>query len=466
MTSISSPSGNRESLPVAVIGGGPVGLAAAAHLAVRGIPFRLYEAGQEVAANVRDWGHVRLFSTWQYNIDAAARALLAATGWNAPPPDALPTGADLYDLYLRPLAATPSLAPHIETGAKVAAVARDGFDKVKTEGREGAAFVLSILNGAREPRRERARAVIDATGTWATPNPLGANGLPAVGEVEHADRIAYGIPDVLGAAAPLYAGKRVLVVGAGHSAANVLLDLARLAKTAPETSIVWGLRGAAPPRAFGGGAADQLPARGQLGLDLKALVDSGQITVRTGVAVTRVERLGDGLIVRGTNGNGLAHLGPFDRIIVATGQRPDLALTRELRLDLDPWLESTRALGPLIDPNVHSCGTVRPHGYQELQHLEPDFYTIGVKSYGRAPTFLLATGYEQARSVVAHIAGDEAAARRVELCLPETGVCSGPVTTDSEAAASSCCTTETPQGVCCPPKADLPAQAACCGTAA
>jgi hypothetical protein len=457
---------SREILPVAVIGGGPAGLAAAAHLAVRRIPFRLYEAGKEVAANVRDWGHVRLFSTWRYNIDAAARDLLAATGWNAPPPDALPTGADLTDLYLRPLAATPALAPHIETGAKVAAVARDGFDKVKTEGRERAAFVLSIVNGAREPRRARARAVIDATGTWATPNPLGANGLPALGEAEHADRIAYGIPDVLGAAAALYAGKRVLVVGAGHSAANVLLDLARVAKTTPGTSIVWGLRGSAVPRAFGGGAADQLPARGQLGLDLKALVDSGQVAVRTGVAVTHIERHGDGLIVRGTTGNGPAPLGPFDRIIVATGQRPDLAMTRELRLDLDPWLESTRALGPLIDPNVHSCGTVRPHGYRELQHLEPDFYTIGVKSYGRAPTFLLATGYEQARSVVAHIAGDEAAARRVELCLPETGVCSGPVATDSDEAARSCCTTETTQGSCCPPKAELPAQAACCGTAA
>jgi hypothetical protein len=453
-------------LPVAVIGGGPVGLAAAAHLALRGIRFRLYEAGDAVAANVRDWGHVRLFSTWQYNIDAAARGLLAAAGWNAPPQEALPTGADLYDLYLRPLAAHPALAPHIETQAHVTAIARDGFDKVKTQGREDAAFVLAIRNGV-GPRRERARAVIDASGTWATPNPLGANGLPAAGEAEHASRIAYGIPDVLGAAAPLYAGKRVLVVGSGHSAANVLLDLARLAKRVPGTQITWAVRGARPPRAFGSGAADQLPARGQLGLDLQRLVASGALTVRTGVAVSRVETMGDGLIVRGRNagkgGEGLAHLGPFDRIVVATGQRPDLDMTRELRLDLDPWLESTRALGPLIDPNVHSCGTVRPHGYTELQHLEPGFYTIGVKSYGRAPTFLLATGYEQARSVVAHIAGDEEAARKVELSLPETGVCSGPAAAGSAEAATSCCTTETPQGVCCPPKPELAATAPCCG---
>jgi hypothetical protein len=164
-------------------------------------------------------------------------------------------------------------------------------------------------------------------------------------------------------------------------------------------------------------------------------------------------------------------LGPFDRIIVATGQRPDLALTRELRLDLDPWLESTRALGPMIDPNLHSCGTVRPHGYRELQHHEPGFYTVGIKSYGRAPTFLLATGYEQVRSVAAHLAGDEQAATRVQLCLPETGVCGGapaaaPPAAPPAAATESCCTPATPQGVCCPPKPELAPTAACCGTAA
>ena len=117
-------------------------------------------------------------------------------------------------------------------------------------------------------------------------------------------------------------------------------------------------------------------------------------------------------------------LGPVDRIIVATGQRPDLSLTRELRLDLDPWIESAKALGPMIDPNLHSCGSVPPHGHRELSHPEPGFYTVGVKSYGRAPTFLMVTGYEQVRSVSAAIAGDMEAADDVRLVLPETGVCS------------------------------------------
>ena len=136
--------------------------------------------------------------------------------------------------------------------------------------------------------------------------------------------------------------------------------------------------------------------------------------------------------------HGRVRIGPVDRIIAATGQRPDLSLTRELRLDLDPWLESAKALGPVIDPNVHSCGSVPPHGHRELSHPEPGFYTVGIKSYGRAPTFLLLTGYEQVRSIAAAIAGDLVAADDVRLILPETGVCSTrPIATKYE--ASGCC---------------------------
>src|SRR6202022_3673233 len=101
----------------------------------------------------------------------------------------------------------------------------------------------------------------------------------------------------------------------------------------------------------------------------------------------RLEKDGDGLMLTGSTSRGVLTLGPVDRVIVATGQRPDLALTREIRLALDAWLESPRALAPLIDPNLHSCGTVPPHGHRELAHPEPNFYIAGIKSYGRAPTF-------------------------------------------------------------------------------
>lgn len=424
-----------ESLPVAVLGAGPVGLAAAARLIERGIPHVVLEAAETVGANLADYGHVRLFSPWRYDVDAAMARLLEATGWRAPDPDALPLAGDVVERVLQPFARLPQVAASLQIGTRVVSVTREGFDKVKSAGREKAAFVIRVLRGA-ETLELKARAVIDSTGTWNQPNPIGANGLPAIGEREAADRIAYGIPDVLGAARHRYAGKRTLVVGAGHSAANALLYLADLAGQEPGTSVVWAVRSPAPTRVFGGGDADALPARGALGGALRSLRDSGGMELHAGLRISRIERDGGRLTIVGVDAEGRAQrLAGIDEIICATGQRPDLAPTSELRLKLDPWLESTEALGPLIDPNLHSCGTVRPHGHRELAHPEPGLYTVGVKSYGRAPTFLMATGFEQVRSVVAAIAGDLEAADRVELDLPETGVCSARVA----AAVSGCC---------------------------
>ncbi len=436
-----------ESLPVAVIGGGPVGLAAAAHLMVRGLPVKLYEAAPSVGSNLRDWGHVRVFTPWRYCVDQAATALLRRQGWRMPAADGYPTGAELVSAYLEPLAKAPELAAVIETRARVTAIARQGVDKVVSQRQETRPFVLAVMSWQGE-RRDLARAVIDASGTWTTPNPLGASGLPAAGESEFRDRIAYGIPDILGRHRHVYLGRKTLVVGSGHSAANALLDLAELAEIDRRTSLLWATRSADLARIFSGGDADQLPARGELGANVRVLVESGRVTLLTGFAVVALHEEREGIVIEGETAD--ARIGPFDRIIAATGQRPDVSLTRELRLDLDPWLESVKALGPLIDPNLHSCGSVPPHGHRELAHPEPGFYTVGVKSYGRAPTFLLLTGYEQVRSVAAALAGDLAAADDVRLVLPETGVCSTrSVATELE--ASGCCGRPAPGNVdaCC-----------------
>jgi thioredoxin reductase len=434
------------SLPVAVIGGGPIGLAAAAHLVARGLPVKLYEAGPAIGAGMRDWSHVRVFTPWRYCVDAAAAAMLERRGWRMPAPDAFPTGGEIVAKYLEPLAALPELAGVMETGARVMAVSRHDLDKVVSRGREERPFLLSVVTAGGH-RRDLARAVIDASGTWASPNPLGADGLPADGEVELADRIAYGIPDVLGRHRALYAGRRTLVVGAGHSAANALLDLVRLAEAEPSTAFLWATRSTNLVRVYGGGDADQLPARGELGAETRELVESGRVPLATGFAIRAIREEAGRLVVEGETAEGTRRIGAVDRIIAATGQRPDLSLTRELRLDLDPWLECARALGPLIDPNEHSCGSVPPHGHRELAHPEPGFYTAGIKSYGRAPTFLLLTGYEQVRSIAAALAGDLEAADDVRLVLPETGVC----TTRSPVAAS-CCAASAPAtiGACCP----------------
>ena len=421
-----------NSLPIAIIGAGPVGLAAAAYALERGETPLVLEAGATVGASIGKWGHVQLFSPWQYNLDPAAERLLAANGWAAPDPEAYPTGRELIDGYLAPLAATPELRPHIRLGARVTAVARQGFDKLKTEGREAAPFVLHVEDAEGREDVLLARAVIDASGTWERPNPLGANGLPAPGERAAAPSIHYGIPDVRGAARADYAGRRVLVVGSGHSAFNAVLDLATLIEEEGAGSLTWAVRRRSLSQLFGGGENDALEERGKLGSRVRGLVERGTLRLVTGFKVARLLTGPEGVTAVGED----ATLPPVDRIVAATGFRPDLALLRELRLDLDPAVESPTTLAPLIDPNVHSCGTVRPHGALELTHHEPDFYIAGMKSYGRAPTFLMLTGYEQVRSIVAALVGDWASARAVELALPATGVCSSE---RGEDGGASCC---------------------------
>ena len=419
-------------LPVAVIGAGPVGLAAAAHLSSRGIEPVIFEVGASVGASVREWGHVRVFSPWTYNLDAVAAELLEGRGWSAPDGDAYPTGDEIVDRYLEPLAAVPGIAESLHLNARVVGVTRMGIDKLKDDGRDDAPYQL-IVDEDGEERRYLARAVIDASGTWTRPNPVGAGGVPAAGERKHADRIVYGIPDVLGAARQRYAGRRVLVMGSGHSAFNAILDLVALRDSEPATEIVWAIRGAAPDRSYGGGGDDQLPARGALGSAVRGLVADGSVEVVAGFHTRSISAPNGRLVVEdGT------HRLIVDEIIAATGVRPDLDLLRELRLDLDDRVEAPRALAPLIDPNLHSCGTVPPHGIDELSHPDAGIYIVGMKSYGRAPTFLLRTGYEQVRSVVAALAGDWESARNVEFVLPETGVCTVNRGTEPETEAACC----------------------------
>ena len=421
-------------LPVAIIGGGPVGLAAAAHLIERGEEPIVIEAGETVGASILDWGHVRMFSPWEFNVDAACVRLLESAGWEMPPADDLPTGAELVGRYLRPLAALPQMRERIHTATRVTAISRRYLDKLKDLDRNEAPFQLHIATGDGEESLVESRAVIDASGTWHKPNPLGANGLPAFGESRLNERIFYGIPNVKGRDRERFVGRRVIVVGSGHSAINTLLDLISLRDTHPQTEVIWVMRSGNLQRVYGGGESDALPARGQLGMRIKAAVDAGTLQIVAPFAITHVDADGDKLRLHGeTNGAEISL--SAEEIIACTGARPDLSLLSELRLDLDPTVESSRALAPLIDPNLHSCGTVRPHGEAELRQPESDFYIVGMKSYGRAPTFLLATGYEQARSVAAALCGDWAAARDVQLNLPETGVC---VTDFLDDAA--CCT--------------------------
>lgn len=436
-----------EQLPVVVIGAGPAGLAAAAHLVDRGIEPLVLEAGPAAGAAVREWAHVRLFSPWGEVVDPAAEKLLAPTGWTRPDPAAYPSGGDWADLYLRPLA--DALGDRVRCRARVTGVSRAGRDRIVDADRERQPFVVHVTHADGREERVLARAVIDASGTWATPGPAGGSGLPALGEKAAADRITYRVPDLKDPAVRArYAGRRTAVVGSGASAFTALAYLADLAKSedGKGTHGVWILRRGISGSTFGGGEADQLPARGALGLAAKAAVDDGHADAVTGFRTDAVERDADGrLVLVGEDGR---RLDPVDEVIVLTGFRPDLSFLSEIRLGLDERLQAPVALAPLIDPNQHSCGTVYPHGHRELSHPEQGVYLVGMKSYGRAPTFLAMTGYEQVRSVAAAIAGDLDAADRVELTLPETGVCGGAGLFDTpeagQADGGGCCAAPEP----------------------
>ncbi len=327
--------------------------------------------------------------------------MLLSANWVAPQNEKIPTGKDIVEHYLKPLAALPELSPNVHLNTKVTAISRKGLSKVKTSGREKLPFVIHVVQNGSSFIYE-ARAVIDASGTWSNPNPLRSDGLFSEEEKALNSHISYGIPAVLGKERNRYSGKKVLVVGSGHSAINTLLELVELQKQ-----------------------GEQIHVSGTI-KDEQVVIDH------------------------------------IDEIVGNTGSRPDLSMVREVRVLTDPSLDCVYELAPLIDPNIHSCGTVRPHGEKELRQPEKDFYIVGAKSYGRAPTFLMATGYEQVRSIVAALVGDMESAQKVELELPETGVCSL-----GASGTESCCepvqVKEASSDCCSPSKNEKAGSNSCCG---
>ncbi|WP_212753980.1 NAD(P)-binding domain-containing protein [Nakamurella aerolata] len=433
-------SSSSAELPVVVIGSGPIGLAAAAELVGRDQPVVVLEQGEHTAAAVQSWGHVRLFSTWAELVSPAAADLLAPTGWQAPESDRYPTGAEWVSAYLAPLA--DALGARVRTGARVIGVARRDRDLLVESGRDAQPFMVHVERPDGSIERVAARAVIDASGTLGRPNPLGAEGYPVAGESAHADRILYGMPNPA-ADATVYAGRKTVVVGSGASALTALIALTSEPLHTNDSRVVWALRRGQIGDSYGGGEADELPARGALGVKVRQAVDAGLIEVVTGFRTTAIEDAAHGQVVL-VGGDG-RRIDDVDQVIGVTGFRPDLSFLSEVLLDLDPRLQAPARLAPGIDPNVHSCGTVQPHGHDVLAQPDTGLYLAGLKSYGRAPSFLAMTGFEQVRSIAAALAGDLEAANAVQLRLPDTGVCHGAGLfdddTDSAASAGGCCGT-------------------------
>ncbi|HEV2785337.1 MAG TPA: NAD(P)-binding protein, partial [Solirubrobacteraceae bacterium] len=229
---------------IAILGAGPIGLEAALAASGRGCDFTVLEAAPGVGGHVRRWGHVRTFTPWSMNVSPRMRAALPS----APDGPGLPTGAQLVTELLEPVAALPALRGRIRCGTRVLAVGREGLLKHEAIGepRRGAA-PLRLLVAAADGREEivHADVVIDATGTYGNPNRLGDGGIDAVNERFFEDRIDRFLP-AFAEQPRAWAGRTILLTGAGHSAQTAAARLAEFARDAPDTRVIWAVRSAGP----------------------------------------------------------------------------------------------------------------------------------------------------------------------------------------------------------------------------
>jgi hypothetical protein len=411
---------------IAILGAGPIGLEAALAAAEDGYPFALYEAAPEVAGNVRAWGHVRLFTPWSLNASPRQRTALAAAGREVPEGDACPTGADLIDRLLAPLGELPQVRAGLRLGTRVLAVGRQGLLKnEEIASAERARRPFRLLLGDADGREwvEHADVVIDATGSHGRPNSLGDGGIPAPGEQALAGAIARAIPDLPREAAT-WAGKTVLLAGAGHSAQTAARDLAELAREAPGTRIVWALRRREP--SWGSPAGDPLPERARLAATASALAAgaSPAVEARRGVAVEALAPAGGGRIeaaLRYANSDqrpperatsrvaqpmtGLRHGDGgerlvVDRVLALTGSVGDHSLYRQLQVhECYASGAPMKLAAALLGAGGGDCLAQTSHGAETLTSPEPNFFILGCKSYGRTNTFLMRVGWEQVREV-------------------------------------------------------------------
>ena len=382
---------------IAILGAGPTGLEAALAAADAGLPFTLYEAAPTVAGNVREWGHVQLFTPWEMNVSPRMRRHLEAAGREVPGGSECPTGRDLAEKLFEPLAALPEIAPNVRLGTRVLSVGRQGLlkhEEIATaeRGRRPFRILLSDQNG--REWTETADVVIDSTGTWGHPNTLGDGGIPAPGERSFSQEIRRDIPDFTREASD-WAGKTVLLAGAGHSAQTAVRALAEL----PGTRVIWALRN--PEPGWGTHDGDPLPERARLAADAAALAGGASPTVeaRRGVAVDEISKPNGKLEVVLRNGSGPERI-EVDRILSLTGAVGDHGLYRQLQVH-----ECYATCGPiklsaaLLGAGSSDCLAQTTHGADTLTNPEPGFFILGSKSYGRNNTFLMRIGWEQVGEV-------------------------------------------------------------------
>ncbi|MGI8807145.1 MAG: flavoprotein [Acidimicrobiales bacterium] len=391
-----------ESPRIAILGAGPTGLEAALAAADLGWPFTVYEAGDRPAAHVRAWGHVRLFTPWDLNVSPRMARHLEAAGIPVPGGDGCPTGDEMCDRVLDPLAALPDIAPRIRTGALAASVGRRGLlkhEEIATPERGAQPFRLLVTGAGQSEEVVEADVVLDCTGTYGQPNSLGDAGIPAVGERRLEGRIHRNIPDLV-ADEEEWAGRTVLVVGAGHSAQTAVNDLAALADRQARTNVIWAVRAIEPT--WGAVADDPLPERAALVERVRSLAGGGDSAVRleTGVVVEALAERGGQVAV--TLRNGSATEVVVDKVLSLTGAVGDNSLYRQLQVhECYATAAPINLSAALLGAAAGDCLQQESHGVDVLRNPEPNFFILGSKSYGRVNQFLMRIGAEQVDEVFA-----------------------------------------------------------------
>ncbi len=390
---------------VAIIGAGPTGLDAALAAADRGWEFTVYEAGPGPAANVRAWGHVQLFTPWSMNVSPRMAAHLAAAGLDVPSGDDCPSGDELARRLLEPVAGLPELAGAIRYGARVKAVGRQGLlkhEEIANERRAARPFRLLIGTAGGEEVAS-ADVVIDCSGTYGYANSTGDGGIPAVGEQALDDRIVRRLPDVLTEASD-WTGRRVLLVGSGHSAQTAASALAELAAASPGTEVVWAVRSEEP--SWGAVADDPLPARARLTGEARRLAAGAPgVELRTGVVVEALAER-DGRIAA-TLRNGTTDEVVVDRVVSLTGYVGDHNLYRQLQVHECYATSAPMNLSAaLLGAAAGDCLQQESHGVDVLRNPEPNFFILGAKSYGRNSQFLMRVGWDQVDEVFEALAAE------------------------------------------------------------
>jgi hypothetical protein len=356
----------------------------------RGHEVQLFEAGQ-VAESVRRWGRIRMFSPFGLNGSREAFAHLERHGFRVPPPESIFTGAEYADAFLEPLAET--LNGIIRTGAPVLAITRADLNKedcILDPRRASVPFSLLVREGERE-LVVQADIVLDCSGNFQNPRPLGTGGIPAPGERTAQAAIQYGVSDP-----PEVGGLRILVVGAGHSAATMVCGLA----AQRPARLFWAVRKPVAGHPYAPIPDDPLPERDQLLAQANALARSSKVKLLAPAGIRSLSKTGEGLEVT-LSVNGEPATVVVDRIFAATGFRPDLDLTRELQVQTCWATEGVYKLAALLLGEAgDDCLKSPATGAETLSHPEPGFYTLGMKSYGRRSDFLIRTGLEQVQTVL------------------------------------------------------------------